>query len=78
MSATIVVSVLAVTAWLAVVAAGVVWATSNGMNWPGALVVAAALNVALAGAGVWWARRNAGEEWFAATLRELRRTLAGS
>lgn len=77
-SATVIVSVLAVTAWLAAVAAGVVWVTSNGMNWPSALLVAAALNLALAGAGVWWARRNAGDEWFAATLRELRRTRAAA
>ena len=75
-SATVVVSVLAVTAWVAAVAAGVVFATSKGVSWPSALLVAAALNLALAGMGVWWARRNAGEDWFAATLRELRRTRA--
>lgn len=72
--AAVVISLLAVTAWLALVAAGLVWATDAGVGWIGALVCAALANLLLSAAAAWWLRSQARELLFAATLRHLRRT----
>jgi len=72
--AAVVISILVVSAWLALVSGGIVWATTAGVSWPGALVVAALANLAVAGALAFWIRAQAGELMFAATLRQLRRT----
>jgi uncharacterized membrane protein YqjE len=65
-------SVLAVTAWLALVVAAVVALTDDGTSWGAALALAAAANVAAAvGLGV-WIKRRVHELPFAATLRQLR------
>ena len=72
--AAVVISLLAVTAWLALVAAGIVWAADTGVGWDGALVFAALANLLLAGGVAWWLRRQTRDLMFAATLRQLRRT----
>src|SRR5688572_17013739 len=66
------VSVLIVTAWLAVVVALAVWLLGSGMSWPAVLLIAAGLN--LAGAAVVGLRlRNVFDHVpFEATLRQLK------
>ena len=68
----VVVAVLFATAWLALVAGAIVWATATGVSWVAALAVAATLNLVAAGVLVVWVRGEAGELLFAATLRQLR------
>ena len=68
----LVVAVLVVTAWLALVAAGIVWLIGKDMSWIAALAIAAGLNIA-AGVGlVLWAKHMAVEMPFTALLRQLR------
>lgn len=74
LSAAVVVSVLVASAWIALVAAGIVWATEAGIGWGAALATAALLNALLAAGIVWWIRTHAGELLFAATLRQWRAT----
>jgi uncharacterized membrane protein YqjE len=69
--AVLVVSVLAVTAWLALVTAVIVWLAGEDVPWPGVLLIAALLNLVGAAAVGWWAKRQIGEKPFAATLRQL-------
>ena len=76
LSAAVVVAILVVSAWLALVAGGIVWATSAGVGWSVALVVASALNVVLAGLVAFWMRSQTHEMLFAASLRQLRRTVS--
>lgn len=65
-------SVLAVTAWLALVVAAAVALTDEGTSWGAVLALAAGANVAVAvGLGL-WIRRRVHELPFAATLRQLR------
>jgi hypothetical protein len=71
--AAVVISVLWVTAWLALVAGAVVWAASAGVPWAGALAIAALVNVIAGVAIALWIRTQAGELLFPATLRQLRR-----
>jgi hypothetical protein len=74
LSAGLVAAVLVVTAWLALVAGGIVWLLGSGASWPAALGAAALLNLAAAGAVALWMRRAVfgDEPPFAATLRQLR------
>jgi uncharacterized membrane protein YqjE len=72
--AAVVISILVVTTWLALVAGGLVWATDAGVSWPVALLLAAAINLALAGGLGWYIRSHVGELLFEATLRQLRRS----
>ena len=73
--AAVIVSILVVTAWLAFVASGIVWATDAGVRWPVALAVAAVLNLVLAAAAVFWIKSQVGELMlFSATLRQLGKT----
>jgi hypothetical protein len=74
LTAAVVMSILVVSAWLALVSGGIVWATENGVSWAVALVIAAVVNVALAGALAFWIKGQSGDLMFAATLRQLRRT----
>ena len=74
--AAIAISILWVSAWLALVAGGIVWATSAGVPWPGALAIAAILNVIAGAALALWMRKQGREVLFAATLRQLRRDVA--
>jgi uncharacterized membrane protein YqjE len=71
-AAAVVISVLAVTAWMALVTAGVVWAVGAGASWAAAIVVAAVLNTAAAVALALWIKAQVPEVLFAATLRQLR------
>ncbi|MEO8303287.1 MAG: phage holin family protein [Betaproteobacteria bacterium] len=70
--AAVVISILWVSAWLALVAGAIVWATSEGVPWPGALAIAALVNILAGGALAIWVQRQAGEQVFAASLRQLR------
>ena len=74
LTAAVVVSILAVTAWLAFVASAIVWATDNGVSWPVALVIAGVINLVVAGGLVFWIKSQTGELAFSATLRQFRRT----
>ena len=65
-------AVLVVTTWMALVAAGVVFMLGQGASWVTALVVAAVLNVAGAGALGWWMLTLIKELPFTALLRQLR------
>jgi uncharacterized membrane protein YqjE len=72
--AAVVISLLVVTAWLALVAASIVWVTDAGGGWAVAVACAALANVSLAVGVAWWLRSQARDLLFAATLRQLRRT----
>jgi hypothetical protein len=68
----LVAAVLVATAWLAIVAAGIVWLLGTGASWVAALGLAAALNLAGAAAVYFWMRGLMTELPFSATLRQLR------
>ena len=70
--AAVVISVLVVSAWMGLVAAGVVWAVGAGASWGMAIAIAAVLNLVVAGALAWWVKAQVPELLFAATLRQLR------
>jgi len=70
--AAVVISVLVVSAWMGLVAAGVVWAIGAGASWGLAIAVAAVLNLVAAGALAWWIKSQVPELLFAATLRQLK------
>lgn len=74
LTAAVVVSILLVSAWLALVAGGIVWATTAGIGWAAALAIAAVLNLVLAAAVAYWMRHQTQELLFAASLRQLRRS----
>jgi uncharacterized membrane protein YqjE len=76
--AAVVISLLVATAWLALVAVGVVWVTDAGIGWVGALVGAALANLLVAAGVAIWIRSQARDMLFAATLRHLRRTAGAS
>ena len=69
--AAVAISVLAATAWLALVAALLVWITEAGLSWPVALLIGAATCLAIAGLIGWWVAKHADEMMFSATLRQL-------
>src|SRR5262250_2773020 len=56
LSSGLVVSVLLVTAWLALVTALMVWLFEERLSWPAALAIGALLNIVGAGALLWWMR----------------------
>jgi len=66
------VAVLVVTAWMAGIAAGIVWMWGEGISWPAAIGIAAFVNVIGAGALVWWMRHLVDELPFTALLRQLK------
>lgn len=68
----VVAAILLVTAWLALVAVGIVWLLGAGTSWTGALAIGAAVNAIGAGALSLWMRGLFREAPFAATLRQLR------
>ena len=74
LTAAVVISILAVTAWITFVASAIVWATDAGVSWPVALLVAGVLNLVVAAGLAFWAKSQIGELAFAATLRQIRRT----
>ena len=68
----LVAAVLVVTTWMALVAAVVVFMMGQGASWVTALIVAAVVNVAGAGALGWWMFTLIKELPFTALLRQLR------
>jgi Putative Actinobacterial Holin-X, holin superfamily III len=72
LAAVLVVTVLVVTTWMALVAAGVVFMLGQGASWVTALAVAAGLNVLGAGVLAWWMFALIKELPFTALLRQLR------
>jgi hypothetical protein len=72
LSSGLVVAVLVVTAWLALVVAGIAWLLAERVSWPAALAIGATLNVAGAAALLWWMRHLLVEKPFTALLRQLR------
>ena len=72
LSSGLVVAVLIVTAWLALVVAGMIWIADSVVSWPAALAIGAFLNIAGAGALLWWMRSLVTEKPFEALLRQLR------
>ena len=68
----LVVAVLIVTAWMGLLAALIVWATSAGVSWAIAIAVAALVNIAAAAALAWWGRHLVAELPFSALMRQLR------
>ena len=72
LSSGLVVAVLVVTAWLALVVAGVAWLLAERVSWPAALAFGALLNVAGAAGLLWWMRSLVVEMPFTALLRQLK------
>jgi uncharacterized membrane protein YqjE len=72
LSSGLVVAVLLVTAWLALVVAAMVWLFEERMSWPAALALGALLNIAGAGALLWWMRHLTVDKPFTALLRQLK------
>jgi uncharacterized membrane protein YqjE len=70
-AAVLVISVLAVTAWLAVVTALILWLAGSGVPWPWVLLIGALLNVLGAVVIALWARKQALHMPFSATLRQF-------
>jgi uncharacterized membrane protein YqjE len=72
LSAGLVIAILVVTAWMGLVAAGIVWMFDKGVSWPLAIALAALVNVVGAAGLGWWARHLVSEMPFTALLRQLR------
>ncbi|MFL6566794.1 MAG: phage holin family protein [Burkholderiales bacterium] len=72
LSAGLLIAILVITAWMGLVAAGIVWMFDEGVSWPLAIAIAALMNVAAAAALAWWARHLVSEMPFTALLRQLR------
>ena len=72
LSAGLLIAILVITAWMGFVAAGIVWMFDQGVSWPLAIAVAAAINIAAAAILAWWARHLVSELPFTALLRQLR------
>ena len=70
--AAIVVSLLIVTAWMALVASGAIWATNAGFSVPAAMAMAAGVNIVVALLVGFWIKGQWPDMIFAATLRQLR------
>lgn len=72
LSAGLLIAILVITAWMGLVAAGIVWMFDQGVSWPAAIAVAAVINIAAAAVLAWWARHLVSETPFTALLRQLR------
>jgi hypothetical protein len=72
LGAGVVIAVLAVSAWMALVGAVVVWLVGAGVNTGLALVIAAVLNLIAAGALAFWVKSLVPELLFEATTRQLK------
>ena len=72
LGAVLVAAVLIVTTWMGLVAAAVVFMLGHGASWVTALIVAAVVNLAGAGALAWWMFALIKELPFTALLRQLR------
>jgi uncharacterized membrane protein YqjE len=74
-AAGIIISILVVSAWMALVAAAVVWAVGAGANWGIAILIAALVNIGIAVGLAFWAKSQVPDLLFAATLRQLRKDM---
>jgi uncharacterized membrane protein YqjE len=72
-AAAIVISILAVSAWMGLVAAAIVWAIGAGANWGLAILIAAIVNIAVAVGVAFWAKKQIPDLLFSATVRQLRK-----
>jgi len=72
LGAVLVAAVLIVTSWMGLVAGAVVFMLGQGASWVTALIVAAVVNLAGAGALAWWMFALIKELPFTALLRQLR------
>ena len=72
-AAAIVISILVVSAWMAIVAAAVVWAVGAGAHWGLAILIAALVNIAVAVGVAFWAKKQIPDLLFSATVRQLRK-----
>lgn len=72
LGAVLIAAVLVVTAWMALVAGGIVYMLGHGASWITALLVAALINLAGATALGLWVRSLVTELPFTALLRQLR------
>lgn len=72
LSAGLIIAILVVTAWMGLVAAGIVWMFDKGVSWPLAIALAALVNVVGAAGLAWWARHLVSDMPFTALLRQLR------
>lgn len=72
LAAMLVATVLVVTTWMALIAAGVVIMLGQGTSWASALAIAAVLNLVGAAALGWWMLALIKELPFTALLRQLR------
>jgi uncharacterized membrane protein YqjE len=72
LSAGLLIATLMITAWMGLVAAGIVWMFDKGVSWPLAIGTAALINIVGAAALAWWARHLVSEMPFTALLRQLR------
>jgi hypothetical protein len=72
LASVLIVTVLVVTTWMALVAAGVIVMLGQGASWAVALAVAAFVNLVGAAALGWWAFALIKELPFTALLRQLR------
>ena len=72
LSAGLLIAILVITAWMGLVAAGIVWMFDRGVSWPVAIAIAAVINIAAAAALAFWARHLVSEMPFTALLRQLR------
>ena len=68
----IVISILVISAWMALVAAAIAFAVGQGANWAVAILVAAFVNLAVAAGVALWAKSQLPDLLFSATLRQLR------
>jgi hypothetical protein len=68
----LVVAVLVATAWMGLLAALIVWATSAGVSWAVSIAMTAVVNIGAAVALAGWGRHLVAELPFTALLRQLR------
>jgi hypothetical protein len=68
----LIVAVLVITAWMGLVAALIIWLSSELVPWGWAIVIAAGLNLAAAAGLYFWMRHLLKELPFTALLRQLR------
>ena len=54
LSAGLIIAILVVTAWMGLVAAGIVWMFDKGVSWPLAIALAALVNIVGTGLLAWW------------------------
>ena len=74
----IVISILVVSAWMALVAAAIAFAVGQGANWAVAILIAAFVNLAVAAGLAFWAKSQIPDLLFAATVRQLRKDVPES